>query len=467
MINKFYKIIHIKYSRFFKFIFFLRYLFAIFFISITLFLTIPNFFDYEKKAEILKEYIFKNYNLKIYDYEKITFQSFPFPNLELKNAKINLHPSPIKLDVKSLRLFPKILSIYNFKNYQSKKLILKNNNIILEIAELKFLIKNLSNQKDKLFLDNLELKIYDKDKIILNFTNIKFANYGYNKNLIKGEIFGKKFKSKIQNNFDNIKFKLINSGISADINFDKSKIENKVSGDFRSKALNTNLKFKFNYEDKKLTIFNSYFRSKNLSFRNNNVIIFDPFIDLNSEFQIEEINTQILKMIDLQKALKSKDTIKRLNSSNEIKFKSKKFSRNLIEDLNLRIDLAYGRMNYSKKFSISQTIFQCKGSTNLLEEFPLLSFDCSINSNNKNKLLKKFSLKTPSNNRSLKIYFSGNLNILNNTINFMNISLDQNYKATKEDLRYFKESFERILLKKGFFEMFDSKKIREFFIEVS
>ena len=43
------KTINNKYSRFFKFIFFLRYLFAIFFISIALFLTIPGFFNYEKR----------------------------------------------------------------------------------------------------------------------------------------------------------------------------------------------------------------------------------------------------------------------------------------------------------------------------------------------------------------------------------------------------------------------------------
>ena len=50
MINKFYKIVNIKFSRFFKFIFFLRYLFAIFFISLGLFLLIPQFFDYKKKG---------------------------------------------------------------------------------------------------------------------------------------------------------------------------------------------------------------------------------------------------------------------------------------------------------------------------------------------------------------------------------------------------------------------------------
>ena len=45
MINRFYKIINNRISIFLKSLFFLRYLFAIFFISTILFLFIPNFFD--------------------------------------------------------------------------------------------------------------------------------------------------------------------------------------------------------------------------------------------------------------------------------------------------------------------------------------------------------------------------------------------------------------------------------------
>ena len=61
MINKIYKIINNKYSRFLKFFFFLRYVFAIFLISIFLFFLIPKFFDYETKQEIIKEYLVNHY----------------------------------------------------------------------------------------------------------------------------------------------------------------------------------------------------------------------------------------------------------------------------------------------------------------------------------------------------------------------------------------------------------------------
>ena len=91
--------------------------------------------------------------------------------------------------------------------------------------------------------------------------------------------------------------------------------------------------------------------------------------------------------------LKFNNFIKKINSKNEINFKSKKFSNNFIDQLNLKINSAYGRLNYSKKILISDDIFECNGDINLLEDYPILFFDCNIISYDKKKLLKKFSIK--------------------------------------------------------------------------
>ena len=466
MINKFKKITHMKYSRFFGFLFFLRYLLAIFIISVAIFLIVPNFFDYESRAEFIKNHIFKKYNFKISKYEKIKFHALPIPSVEFLNVKINLKSSTEKLNVKNLKIYPKLFSIYNFKDYQSNKLALKDSQVSSEVTNLKFLTKYFLNQKNKLLFDDLLIEIYEEDNLIIPIKNIQFANFGYNQNLIKGEVFGKKFKAKMNNNYSSINFKLIKSGISAKIDFDERKKNDLISGVFKSKILNTNLKFKFNYNNKKLNIYNSYFRSKNISFKNNNEIIFQPFIDFNSKFQIEQINPKIFKKIDIFKLLKSKDIIKKINSKNEVNFKSKKFSGNLIDALNLKIDLAYGRLIYVKKFLISDNSFQCKGNINLLEEYPVLIFDCSMVLNNKQKFLKKFSIKSEEKNEPFKLRAIGNLNIFNKKINFKEIK-NETYNASREDLMYFKSSFENILFNKNFLEIFRLEKIKEFILDVS
>ena len=45
--------------------------------------------------------------------------------------------------------------------------------------------------------------------------------------------------------------------------------------------------------------------------------------------------------------------------------------------------------------------------------------------------------------------------------------MNDNYIASKEDLKYFKDTFENILFDKKFLEIFDLKKIKEFLIEIS
>ena len=81
----------------FKFLHFIKYPVFFFIVIFTLILIIPNFFNYEKKSIIIKDYIKDNYNYEINKYEKIEFKSLPLPRLELKNVSINLNSSPSTL----------------------------------------------------------------------------------------------------------------------------------------------------------------------------------------------------------------------------------------------------------------------------------------------------------------------------------------------------------------------------------
>ena len=101
----------------------------------------------------------------------------------------------------------------------------------------------------------------DKNSLV-SIENIKYANFGYNKNLIKGEVFGKNFKLKVDDNYKKINFKLIDTGVNADINFNEREKNNLQSGVFKSKILNTNFKSDFVYDGKTVKVNNSYFRVK-------------------------------------------------------------------------------------------------------------------------------------------------------------------------------------------------------------
>ena len=104
-----------------------------------------------------------------------------------------------------------------------------------------------------------------------------------------------------------------------------------------------------------------------------------------------------------------------------------------------------------------------------MEEYPILYFDCSTLIKDKKKFLKKFFIKYKSKNKNevLELKTRGNINVFNNKINFKNITLKPEYEASKEDLNYYKKSFENILFDKDFMSIFNSKKIKEFILEIS
>jgi hypothetical protein len=467
MINKLYKRIHNKYSTLFKFIFFLRYLFGIFFISIVLFLAIPHFFDLKKKDKVIKNYLLENYGIKLSSYDDIDYHSLPLPSLNFSNVGISIGKDSLQINANNLIIYPKLIGIYNFENFETNKIILKNNKILIDDSELKILIKYIYNLKNRLTFKNLDLKINRQNKPLINIKKINFSNYGYEKNLVKGELFDKKFKILINNNYNKINFKFLKTGITVDINLNEIKKESTISGILKSKLLNSKLKFNFDYDGEKIKIYNSYFRNKNLSLNNESLITYRPFLYLDSIFQVEDINIKIIKKIDINRILTSKNLIKKINAKNTINFKSKIFSQNLIDDLYLNVDLAYGRLVYFKKISISENFFSCKGDINLLEEYPILHFDCLVASKDKKKLLKKFSIKYKIKNEPLKLNVKGNINILNNKINFKKITMNQNYVASKEDLNYFKQSFETIVFDKNFSNIFNLQKIKKFILEIN
>ncbi len=466
MLNKFFKIINNKYSKFLKFIFFLRYLLLIFFISISVFLIIPNFFNYEKKIEIIKTSLIKNYDLEIIKNKKIEFKALPMPSLELKDTQLSYGNFSGKFYVKNFRIYPKLTSLYNFEKFKINKVILENSYISLESSSLKTFIKKFFNQENKIFLNKLNLKITNANKSIIVIKNIRFSNYRYDKNTILGVVFDKRFKLVVDKNLKNFNFKIPKAGVTTDININQ-KNDDLINGVFKSKILNTNIKFNFDFTNQKIRIYNSNFRSKNLSFKNDSLINFSPFFEIVSKINIENLNTKLLKNLDFYKLLNSKEILKKINSKNEIYFKSAKIGGNIVDEFNLKADLAYGRLNYSNKILISKNISFCNGNINFLEEYPLLFFDCSFDLYHKHKFLKKFSIKKKDEVKVFKIKTKGNLNILNKKINFISVSTDNNYKASNEDLIYFKNTFENTLFNKSFLDIFDLKKIKSFILQLS
>ena len=467
MINKIFKIINNKFSRIFKFIFFLRYLFLIFFVATVLFISIPHFFDYKKREKIIINNLSQNYGFKIKALANIKFNSFPTPNFEINEVSANFVLNHNNFQTEKLIIYPKLSSIYNYQNFHIKKIKLENNIYQTDLLNLKDFSAKILHLEKKLSLNNLNLKIIDNNNNVINLKKVNFLNYGYNKNIIYGEVFSRKFKINLKDDLENIYFKLQNTGVSASLNILDNEQSNEFKGSFKGKVLKSNFKFDFDYDDEVLKIKKFFFRDKQISFNSEGLIKIKPFFKVYSSTEIKNIDKNLLKNIDLEKLLKFKDIIKRVSSKNDFTFQSKRFSGNIIKDLLVKTNLEYGRLNINKNFSFSNSEFACISDINLLEEYPVLNFNCLVNSPNKKELFKKLNINYKGNRESFNLNVKGNINILNNKINFDDIKANSNYKASKEDLEFYKVNFENILFNKNFINIFELSKIKNFISEIS
>ena len=467
MINKIYKRIHNKYSSIFKFFFFLRHVFIIFLISTALFFSVPKFFDYEKKDEIIKKYLINYYGLEMVDYKNIEYKILPMPNLSISQTNLKLKDKPINLKSNDINIFLDFKNIYNYENFKAKKIVFKQSEASLDIKDTQNLFNYFKKLKFKLGVKNINLNIRKDTNSLIKIKNINFSNYGYRKYYFDGEIFGEKFKASIKNNNKDLNFKLLNTGIKATLKLNEKFPKQTFEGSSKINLSNNLLSFNFSLKNNQLKLLNSNFRNKDLSFSLDSIIKYHPFFSFDSIIEINEINKNLIEKINLETILKKKTIIKKLNGAVTINYKSKKYFSELIDDYSSDIRFSYGRFIFSKKILIAGSTLNCDGETVLTENFPRLQFICLFNIKDKKKLFKKFSVSKNIDKEKLNLNIEGSLNLLNKKINFNKIYIDDTYVANKEDLKYFKDTFERTLFNDSFFKIFNKIKIKDFLLGIT
>ena len=466
MINKTYKIIHNRFSRFFNYFFFLRYLLTIFSISICLFFFIPKFFNYEKKEDIIKEQLDNYYNLELQDFKTIKFNIFPLPNLSINESKFKIKDKPILLKTKDFRVYLNLNNIYKYENFKPKKIFFNKTKIVLEVSRIKEILEYFDNLNQKIYIKSLNIDIKKNDKILLGLEDINFSNYGFQKYRIKGKIFDKRFKVSFKEENKVLNFKIFNTGIKAKLVFEDQSFTYPIEGFSQISFPKNYLKFNFKYYKDRLEIIKSNFKNKDITIAFNSLIKFDPFFDISSNITVKQFNEKKINNLSLDKIISNKEIIKILNSSNTLNFAAKKYNNNIIKNFNSKFYLAYGRLVFSKNIFISGAVMKCNGESSLIAEYPRLNFICLLSLKDTKKIKKEFLIPRKINLEPVDLNVEGSINILNNKIVFEKISNSKGYVANEEDIKYFKEVFEKILLDRSFFEIFNTLKIKEFFLTV-
>ena len=467
MINKIFKRIHSNFSNLFRFLFFIRYIFGIFFVVTLIFLVLPKFLDHKKKIEIFKISLKKIYDLNLKDYDNIKYNIFPTPNFEISNAIFEGDDNSIIINTKKFSFYPKIENIYDFSKLKINKVNFYKSTIDLEINNIENLIDYFLKHNEKFSVNNLNLRLKKQKNTLIEFNKVNYSNSILKRNIIKGEIFNRKFKTNLRNNYKNIKFKLYNTGLVLDISLDEEQKTGTKSGSIKAKVLDSNLKFDFNLDKYKINIINFYFRNKNLSFKNDTLIKHNPFFDASADFIIKELDIKLLKNFDYSNIIKYEKFLKNLNVKNSFAFREKSFKKNLINKVNLKANLAYGRLEYNKDFLFANNKAFCSGDIGLFDEFPILNFSCSLLIKDRKEFLKKFSIKYKNKKEPLNLVTEGYINIYNNKINFEMLKIGDKDIFREEELTYFKNAFEEILFDEGLRNFLNKDKIKKLIIEIS
>ena len=219
-------------------------------------------------------------------------------------------------------------------------------------------------------------------------------------------------------------------------------------------------------DENKINISKSNFRNKYFSFSLDSLIKFNPFFSINSNIDINEINEKLVNKLKMNKILKNKELIKKINGKFDINYKNEKYFVGLIKDYSSEMNLSYGSLFFSNKILIEGGKINCNGESKLIDEYPRLDFKCFINLDDKKKIFKKFLKLKNVNNKILNMNIEGSINLINKKIKFKNININESYLANEEDMKFFKEVFERTLFDEGFFMIFNKSKIEAFILEI-
>jgi len=482
-ISKFFEFKRYNYSKFLKHIKSIQYknyLTYFFLISISLgfiYLIIPFFYNYGNQS--IAEKICKTYNVECEVNGKISYSFFPTPRLEVKNVLIknfvNKKENIGKVDNLTIKL-----SIYNLLDktkFNIKKVELKSSEINLnsnEIGEYKKFIKNNFNNVP-IYLLKSKINFFDEKKYI---TAIQDVYFKYNSKLnldeltLKGSFVGDKiyinFKNKKKTNENSKIFilKLFNFDLLAKFNVTgKSQNKNILTGDIFFQKNKSKLTSFFEYFDNKIILKEGNLKNSLLKGKLDGELRFLDFFDFDLNLNLNIFNFNRLRNL---LALLNKEDKKKLFKIN------KKINGNL----NLSADKIISKHSLIKSFESRIRFF----NGNILVEQVLLNLgklgaaDVAGIVKNDNKFsnfrfesniyiddLKYFSNKFGIYNREKIPYnlsISGNLDLLK-FIFYLYEVIDEN-KFEKEEIAFLEKIFNETLLSDDYISLLDFANFKEF-----
>ena len=438
--------------------------FFIVFFGTAVFFSIPTFYDYKKYNQKIEESINKEYKIKLYNLQDISFKFIPSPHLLIKQAELKIQENETESisKLENIKVFISISELYKSDDFKIKKITVNKANFYLNNLSLKNFIRNLKkNIVNNFLIKNSTLFYKDKNGEITLISKLKKFNYKTDfvnsKKILNmsGNIFDSDYNLYYfidynQPNVQNFNLDLEDPNISIKnkLTEDIFSTNSKQEGNFEIKFFNTKNSLNYNIIDDSIEFTN--INEKNSNFDLVGLISFHPFY-FNLTTNLKKINLFELEKVFFSLYKNQNSKLENLSGKLKVNFNNienkviNKGSLNLLFE-NSKIDVSQNIFNvddfatlevveYEYLDNIDQTL-QMKIKLNI---FDIRKFNRFLFSYKKNKIISKnlfFTLQHNSNTKTNLISKISNKNF-GNTVEFYKFNNIQQLKVLLRDDKVF------------------------------
>jgi len=315
---------------------------------LSLYFTIPTFYNYENFDKEIQKKVSKDFKLNLKNISSVTYLMLPTPHFLIEECDIHFSNDPKEKILKAKHLKINVFSknLHKKENIELKSIHLKKVDLDLQFIDIKNFYNHLKyNISKPIYINKSNLFFRDKNKEIILISKIKNFEYFFDfqrkskKLNVSGNLFGSNFKFNWEKNFSNpyittsdIKFYNPNLNISNKFNKEN---ENFTKAETRLRFLRNSLDLNYKFNRDSIELIDDKSKIINHSKLIGNIKLDPFFFDLNlilSEIRVQAVLDSIF--LNLYKTNQSTN----LNFNGNLKINLNEINNRLFENLIININ---------------------------------------------------------------------------------------------------------------------------------
>ena len=315
---------------------------------LSLYFTIPTFYNYENFDKEIQKKVSKDFKLNLKNISSVTYLMLPTPHFLIEECDIHFSNDPKEKILKAKHLKINVFSknLHKKENIELKSIHLKKVDLDLQFIDIKNFYNHLKyNISKPIYINKSNLFFRDKNKEIILISKIKNFEYFFDfqrkskKLNVSGNLFGSNFKFNWEKNFSNpyittsdIKFYNPNLNISNKFNKEN---ENFTKAETRLRFLRNSLDLNYKFNRDSIELIDDKSKIINHSKLIGNIKLDPFFFDLDlilSEIRVQAVLDSIF--LNLYKTNQSTN----LNFNGNLKINLNEINNRLFENLVLNIN---------------------------------------------------------------------------------------------------------------------------------